>query len=70
VTTVISAIRNGNIVDRYHTSGSLVADRLESLRPFSSKKAKQDKGRRTSLPSRFSSGSFKDQLLDVMDTTH
>src|SRR6266699_1635140 len=44
VTTVISAIRNGNIVDRYHTSGSLVQQigwKVLDVSP--PKKAKKDK---------------------------
>ena len=69
VTTVISAIRNGNIVDRYHTSGSLVQQigwKVFELSP--PKKAKQDKGGEDQpseqvLPPDLA----KDQLLDVMD---
>ena len=69
VTTVISAIRNGNIVDRYHTSGSLVQQigwKVFDLSP--PKKAKQDKGGEDQpseqvLPPDLA----KDQLLDVMD---
>ena len=69
VTTVISAIRNGNIVDRYHTSGSLVQQTGWKVFDFSPpKKAKQEKGGEDQpseqvLPPDLA----KDQLLDVMD---
>jgi DNA topoisomerase-3 len=69
VTTVISAIRNGNIVDRYHTSGSLVQQiGWKVFDPSPPKKTKQDKGGEDQpseqvLPPDLA----KDQLLDVMD---
>src|SRR5436190_5783382 len=69
VTTVISAIRNGNIVDRYHTSGSLVQQigwKVFDLSP--PKKAKQDKGGEDQPSEQvLPPGLAKDQLLDVMD---
>ena len=56
VTTVISAIRNGDIVDRYHTSGSLVQQIGWKVFDFSpAKKAKEgQEAVKTSIPSRFS----------------
>lgn len=68
VTTVISAIRNGNIVDRYHTSGSLVQQigwKVFDLSPGKAKKDKagEDQASEQVLPTDLA----KDQLLDVMD---
>ncbi len=68
VTTVVSAIRNADIVDRYHTSGSLVQQ--IGWRVFDSSPAKKARGDRVNddhsdqvLPPDLA----KDQLLDVMD---
>jgi DNA topoisomerase-3 len=69
VTTVISAIRNGGIVDRYHASGSLVQQIGWRVFDFSSPqkpkkdKAGEDQPSEQVLPSDLA----KDQLLDVMD---
>jgi len=69
VTNVISAIRNGNIVDRYHTSGSLVQQigwKVFDLSP--PKKAKKDKaGEDQPSEQVLPPDLAKDQLLDVMD---
>jgi DNA topoisomerase-3 len=69
VTTVISAIRNGSIVDRYHTSGSLVQQigwKVFDLSP--PKKARKDKVGEDPLSEQVLPPDLaKDQLLDVLD---
>jgi DNA topoisomerase-3 len=68
VTTVITVIRNDNIVDRYHTSGSLVQQigwRLFDSSP--AKKAKRDSGDDEHSDEVLPPDLAKDQLLDVMD---
>jgi DNA topoisomerase III len=69
VTTVISAIRNGSIVDRYHTSGSLVQQtgwKVLDLSP--PKKAKKEKaGEQQSSDQVLPPELAKDRLLNVTD---
>lgn len=69
VTTVISAIQNGNIVDRYHTSGSLLQQigwKVFDLSPPT--KAKKDKtGEDQPSEQVLPPDLAKDQLLDVID---
>ena len=70
VTTVITAIRNGSIVDRYHTSGSAVQQVgwkvLDVAAPAKARKAKggiQESGAEQALPP----GLAKGQRQDVVD---
>jgi DNA topoisomerase-3 len=70
VTTVISAIRNGSIVDRYHTSGSLVEQigwKVLDLFPPGKAKKDQAAGDDPSSGQVLPRDLSKDQLLDVVD---
>ncbi|HUQ93994.1 MAG TPA: DNA topoisomerase 3 [Bryobacteraceae bacterium] len=66
VTTVITAIRNDGLVDRYHTSGSAIRQqgwKVLDIAPASKKKGKDEPREENLLPP----GLAKDQLQDVVD---